>query len=152
MERSLSPVNDKPLVWNYSLGPEETKAVARVMESRVLSDHYGSAGRRFLGGREVRALEREWAAYFKVRHAMAVNSASSGLYCALAALGLEPGDEVIVPPYTLSATVAAVVANQCLPVFTEIQGACRPGLGAPDLSGRGRGGLFEGRVQGGGAL
>lgn len=118
------PVNDKPFVWNYSLGPEETRAVNRVMESRVLSDYYGSAGSRFLGGQEVRELEREWAAFFRVKHAMAVNSASSGLYCALAALGLEPGAEVIVPPYTMSATVTAVVANQCVPVFADIEPDC----------------------------
>ncbi len=119
-----TPVNPKPFVWNYSIGPEETEAVARVMESRVLSDYYGSPGSRFLGGVEVRRLEEEWAARFGVKHAMAVNSASSGLYCAVAALGLEPGDEVIVPPYTMSATVAAVVANQCLPVFADIEEDC----------------------------
>ena len=72
------------------IGQEEEKAVARVFESGIFSRFLGSWHEDFYGGLEVQALEREWAAFFKVKHAIAVNSATSALYCAAGAAGIGP--------------------------------------------------------------
>jgi len=53
-------------------------------------------------------------------HCLAVNSCTSALMCAMKALGVGMGDEVIVPAYTFFATVAAVVASNAVPVIVEI--------------------------------
>ena len=69
-------------------------------------------------------MEREWAAYFGVRHAVAVNSASSGLLCALGAVGLGPGDEVIVSPWSMCVSATAPLFYGALPVFADVEPDC----------------------------
>lgn len=71
-------------------------------------------------GREVAAFEDEFAAYCGVRHAVAVNSGTSALHCALLAAGIGPGDEVITVPCTFVATVAAVVYTGAKPVLIDV--------------------------------
>ena len=51
---------------------------------------------------------------------ISVNSWTSGLICAVGALGLSPGDEVIVPTWTMSATAAAILHWNCIPIFADI--------------------------------
>ncbi|GAB4236811.1 MAG: hypothetical protein Kow00109_10480 [Acidobacteriota bacterium] len=63
--------------------------------------------------------ERRWAELLAARHALGMVNGTNSLYAALAAVGVEPGDEVIVPPYTFVATVNAVVQHYALPVFTD---------------------------------
>src|SRR5215510_13658071 len=72
------------------------------------------------GGPQVQALEREWCETFGARHAVSVNSATSGLLIALKACGVGPGDEVIVSPFSMSAGVAAVMWCGATPVFADI--------------------------------
>jgi len=115
------PVRIKMFPANITIGQEEKNAVNRVLESGILSKYLGSHHENFMGGPEVRALEEEWAEYFDVKHAIAVNSATSGLYCAVGAIGIEPGDEVIVPPFTMSATVMAPIIYGGMPVFVDIE-------------------------------
>ncbi len=103
------------------IGREEERAVRRVFRSKVFSKFLGCWHEDFYGGVEVRALEKEWAAYFGVRHAVAVNSATSGLYCAAGAAGIGPGDEVIVSPYTMSASAIAPLIFNAVPVFADIE-------------------------------
>ncbi len=103
------------------VGREEEKAALRVLRSKVLSKFLGAWHEDFYGGSEVRALEEEWAEYFGVKHAVAVNSATSGLYCAVGAAGLGPGDEVIVSPYTMSASAVAPLIFNAIPVFADIE-------------------------------
>lgn len=103
------------------IGQEEERAVARVFESGIFSRFLGSWHEDFYGGPEVQALEREWAAFFKVKHAIAVNSATSALYCAAGAAGIGPGDEVIVCPYTMSASAVAPLIYNAIPVFADIE-------------------------------
>ncbi|KKR74213.1 MAG: Glutamine-scyllo-inositol transaminase [Parcubacteria group bacterium GW2011_GWB2_40_8] len=88
-----------------TIAKEEKQAVLKVLNRGVLSQYLGVWGKDFYGGEEVRALEKEWASHFRVKHAIAVNSATSGLYAATGAAGISPGDEVIVSPYTMSASV-----------------------------------------------
>ncbi|MGW5052707.1 DegT/DnrJ/EryC1/StrS family aminotransferase [Actinokineospora sp. NPDC004072] len=68
----------------------------------------------------VHTLEREFKQRTGARHCLAVNSCTSALLTALAALGVGPGDEVIVPGYTFIATIAAVVHRGAVPVLAEV--------------------------------
>jgi perosamine synthetase len=103
-----------------SIGSAEASAVARVMASGTLSGFYGSWGDEFFGGPEVQALEQAWSARFGVAHSVSVNSATSGLIAAIGAAGVTPGSEVIVPPYTMSATAVAPLFYGGIPVFADI--------------------------------
>src|SRR5206468_7305004 len=95
-------------------------AVGEVLDSGVLSCFVGNWTEEFYGGPRVRTLEREWEQYFNVKHAVTVNSATSGLSAAVGAAGVEPGDEVIVSPYTMSASAACVLVYNAIPVFADI--------------------------------
>lgn len=104
-----------------TIGSEEKEAVLRVLESGVLSRFLGAWHADFYGGTEVQALEKAWAQYFGVKHAISVNSATSGLYAAVGAAGIEPGDEVIVSPYTMIASATAAVVWGGIPIFADIE-------------------------------
>lgn len=64
--------------------------------------------------------ERVLAEWFGVKHAIAVSSGTTALHIALAAFGIGPGDEVIVPPYTFVATDTAVLEQNAIPIFADI--------------------------------
>lgn len=68
----------------------------------------------------VATLERAWADYVGSRYCIAFNSGTSALHGAVAAAGVEPGDEVVVPALTFLASAAAVVHHQGLPVFVDV--------------------------------
>ena len=102
------------------IGEEEKRAVLEVLESGILSDYLANWGDKFMGGPQVQALEREWAEYFDIKHAVAVNSATSGLYAAMGAIGIQPGDEVIVSPYSMVASASAPLVYGGVPVFADI--------------------------------
>lgn len=104
-----------------SIGPEEAAAAQRVLTSGVLSRFLGSWGPDFYGGPEVQAFERAWEQRFGVRHAVTVNSLTSGLIASLGAVGLEPGDEVIVSPWTMCASATAALHWNAIPVFADIE-------------------------------
>ncbi|MBI2524655.1 MAG: DegT/DnrJ/EryC1/StrS family aminotransferase [Candidatus Rokubacteria bacterium] len=112
-----------PIPRYCSLGPEEAEAARRVVASGVLSAFFGSAGANFLGGPEVKAFEREWADAFGAAHAVSVNSATSGLIAAVGACGIGPGDEVIVSPFTMSASASCVRVLGGTPVFADLDAA-----------------------------
>lgn len=118
------PVRTEPFPAYKYIGEEETRAVVEVMETGILSRYLGCWDEDFFGGPVVKAFERAWAEHFGVKHAIAVNSCTSGLYCAVGALDVEPGDEIIVPPYTMSATVMAPLVYNCIPVFADIEEDC----------------------------
>jgi perosamine synthetase len=116
-----SPVRASALRPYRSIGHAEIEAVKRVAESGQLSGFYGSAGLQFLGGPLVQEFERAWSARFGAKHTVSVNSATSGLIAAMGAIGISPGDEVIVSPYTMSATVVAPVIYGGIPIFADIE-------------------------------
>ena len=116
-----SPVIDRTFAEYQSMGAAEENAVKRVVQSGCLSGFFGSPGPEFGGGPEVRGFEEEWSARFNVKHTISVNSATSGLVAAMGAIGISPGDEVIVPPWTMSATVAAPIFYGGIPVFADIE-------------------------------
>lgn len=103
-----------------SIGPEEAQAVAKVMQSGCLSGYYGSWSDEFFGGPVVREFEAAWAKRFDCANAVAINSNTSGLVAAMGAVGVTPGDEVIVPPLTMSATAMAPLVYGGIPVFADL--------------------------------
>lgn len=116
-----TPVIDRALRPYNSIGAKEIEAANRVLQSGVLSKFVGAWCEDFYGGPAVQELEKSWCETFKVSHAISVNSATSGIYAALGAVGVGPGDEVIVPPYTMSATAMAPLVYGGIPVFADIE-------------------------------
>ena len=78
------------------------------------------AGRRFILGPEVAAFEAEFAAYCGTRHAVGVANGTDALTIALRAMGVGPGDDVIVPSFTFYATAEAIPATGARPVFCDV--------------------------------
>jgi len=115
------PVLKQVLPKYNSIGVNELNAVASVIRSGTLSGFYGSPGDQYLGGPVVKEFERMWSERFSIRHTISVNSATSGLFAAMGAVDLKPGDEVIVPPLTMSATVMAPIVYGGIPVFADIE-------------------------------
>ncbi len=119
------------------IGKEEKKAVLRVMERGILSGYQGNWSEAFYGGPEVQALEKEWAEYFGVKHAIACNSATSGLWMAMAAIQIGwheedqmfagewiteiKKDEVIVTPYSMTCSASIPLHFGAKPVFADIE-------------------------------
>src|SRR6056300_95755 len=112
-----TPVIDKEFKKYNPLGIEELNAAKEVIDSGVLSQFLGCWHEDFYGGPKVREFEREAAKYFGVKHAVTVNSWTSGLVAAVGAIGIEPGDEVIVSPWTMSASATAILQWNAIPVF-----------------------------------
>lgn len=102
------------------IGTEELQAAREVIESGVLSQFLGVWHEDFYGGPKVREFEHSAANYFGVKHAVTFNSWTSGLVAAVGAIGIEPGDEVIVTPWTMSATATAILHWNAIPVFADI--------------------------------
>jgi dTDP-4-amino-4,6-dideoxygalactose transaminase len=111
----------KPLPPHVTTDEKDIESAVRVLRKGLLSGYEGSNNELFMGGPEVQQLETEWREYFGVKHAFAVNSATSGLYCAVGAAGCGPGDEVIVTPWTMSASAAAILGYNAIPIFADIE-------------------------------
>jgi dTDP-4-amino-4,6-dideoxygalactose transaminase len=109
-----------PFKLYNSIGAEEVAAAKAVVESGVLSKFIGRWGSDFLGGPKVKEFERNCEAHFGVKHAITVNSWTSGLVTAVGALGIEPGDEIIVTPWTMCASATAIMHWNAIPVFADI--------------------------------
>ena len=95
-----------PVFWD-----DEKQAVQAVLDSGHVNYWTGEFGRQF---------QAEFAAYMGVEEAIAVNSGTSALHVALAAAGVGPGDEVIVPARSFIATASAVTNQYAVPVFADI--------------------------------
>ncbi len=106
-----TPVRTRPYPsWPIS-GPEEEQALMSVLRSHDWTRGYGTA---------VRAFEEGFAAYHDARHGIAVLNGTVSLRLALLSIGLEAGDEVIVPPYSFVSTASAVIEANGTPIFADI--------------------------------
>jgi perosamine synthetase len=115
-----TPVRIKPFSsYNY-IGKEEARAAAKVIKSGVLSKFLGCWTEDFFGGPKIKELEENWISYTGAKYAATVNSCTSGLYAACGAIGIGPGDEVIVSPYTMSASASCVLVYNAIPIFADI--------------------------------
>jgi dTDP-4-amino-4,6-dideoxygalactose transaminase len=100
----------------------DLQAEFRLFEDEVLSVvHEVLASQQFIGGPAVRALEEALARRVGCAHAVAVSSGTDALLATLMALGIGPGDEVIVPAFTFSATASVVVRVGATPVFVDVR-------------------------------
>ena len=113
------PVRRDPLPLEFPgihyMDEEEINAALRVLRSRSPFRYYGVD----LQG-EVQAFETEFAAYLGISHCLAINSGTGALHTALAALGVGPGQEVIVPAYLWVSVAAAIVNLGAIPVLADI--------------------------------
>ena len=94
-----------------SIGIEEKTAVNEVLDS----GHLG-----MVKGKKVAELQRKWAEKFGVSTAVAVNSGTSALHTALIFVGVGPGDEVLVPCATDMGTVIAILLQNAVPIFVDV--------------------------------
>lgn len=106
------PVRKEPFPLYPTYGKEEEEAVLRVVRSNALCSQVGQ---------EVETFEREFAEYNSSLYGVAVSNGTTALCVALAAAGIGVGDEVIVPPYTFVATASAVVTQNAVPIFADIE-------------------------------
>jgi len=124
-----TPVRTEPLDFSKGaalLGAEEADALRSVIARRSLFRYKDTSA-----AGTVAQFERAACALLECRYAVAVANGTAALRCALAALGVGCGDEVIVPAFTFVATVNAVVAAGAVPVFAEIDASL--GLDPSDL-------------------
>jgi len=102
----------------YWFGEEEMEAVIEVMKGGYLFRYGSENDPKFL--HKVSTLEKEFAKYSGVKFALATSSGTSALLSSAIALGLKPGDEIIVPAYTFVASYTSVIFAGLVPVLTEI--------------------------------
>ena len=115
-----TPVREKLFPAHKFIAKEEKAAVSAVVETGILSRYIGAQHPDFMGGPQVKAFEEAWAEGYRAEHAVAMNSATSGLFAAAGAAAIGPGDEVIVSPYTMMASVTAAIVFNAVPVFADI--------------------------------
>ena len=102
----------------YWFGEEEMAAVIEVMRGGYLFRYGSEDDPKFL--HKVSTLEKEFAKYSGVKFALATSSGTSALLASAIALGLKPGDEIIVPAYTFVASYTSVIFAGLIPVLSEI--------------------------------
>ena len=93
------------------LTPEDRAAVLAVLDSGILNGPYAP---------QVKALEEEWARYCGVRHAISTNSGTAALHTAVAAGRIGTGDQVLTTAFSFLATALAILQNNAVPVFVDI--------------------------------
>lgn len=99
-----------------SIGGHEAREVNRA----IMAPLSGYLAGKETGGEIVCELEDAWCEMFKIEHAIACNSATSGLLAASFAVGLKPGDHFAVPAMTMSATAAAPMFTGAEPIFIDV--------------------------------
>ncbi len=108
MSTHIIPFNDLSLQYT-SIKNEIDHAVSDVLESG-----------QFIGGRNLRAFENEFAAFCGVPYAVGVGSGTEAIHLALLTCGVQPGDEVITVPNTAVPTGSAISFSNAIPIFIDI--------------------------------
>lgn len=115
-----SPVRSSPFPPHPIIGDAEKQAVMEVLDSGRLSTFIAVQGEYFNGGKKIKELEQRFAEYHRVKYAVAFNSGTAALHAAVVAVGVQPGEEVIVPPYTFTSTATSVLMHNAIPVFADV--------------------------------
>ena len=96
-------------IFSNSLGEEELAAIKKVVDSKWLGK-----------GKECDNFEKEMSDYFGVPEALLINNCTAGIYLALKALGVGPGDEVIIPTINFVAIPSTVIGLGAKPIFADV--------------------------------
>ncbi|GAB4195196.1 MAG: DegT/DnrJ/EryC1/StrS family aminotransferase [Roseiflexaceae bacterium] len=104
-------MNWRVMLFDLSIDQEEIDEVTRILQSRWLAM-----------GQETKELEREFSASLGVDEAVVVSSGTAALHIAALALGIGPGDEVIVPSLSFVANASTIAMTGARPVFADIRG------------------------------
>jgi len=96
----------------YTVGDEEAAAIAAAIRNKALF-RYGVGG-------ECDRFEQRYSAYLGVKHFALAASGSNALAAAMTAVGLGPGDEVLIPAHTYMASATSVIAVGAIPVIVDI--------------------------------
>ena len=99
----------------------ELIAAMKTINTGRLSNYRANWTEDFYGGPRIKELEKNWSNKFGSKYSIAVNSATSGLIAACGAIGLQPGDEVIVTPWSMTCSATAPMIFGALPVFADIE-------------------------------
>lgn len=105
-----TPVRTKPFGPTHDFGEDDAEAVAEVVRT-------GDIGK----GSHVFEFERQWAARHGVRHAVSVTSGTAAMHTCVAAINPDPGDEIIVTPWTSGGSIIGLLLHNCVPVFADIE-------------------------------
>lgn len=123
MAEELAILGGRPAVPREMIKPwphvteEDGKAVLAVLEAM---GSCGGPGQSNQQRAQAEGLAREWAEYVGVKHCIPVNSGTAALHLCVGGLGIGPGDEVILPAFTFWASAAAVLHQNAIPVFVDI--------------------------------
>jgi dTDP-4-amino-4,6-dideoxygalactose transaminase len=109
--------NFKPYVW---VEEDDVIQVAKILKNSTLSGFLAQPTQAHLGGEFVRKLEEKWCEQSGALFSVTFNSWTSGLEAAVASLGLPKGGEVIVPSWTMSASISSITLNGLIPKFIDI--------------------------------
>jgi dTDP-4-amino-4,6-dideoxygalactose transaminase len=104
-----APVRTQPFGPSHDFGEEDIAALTEVVRS-------GKIGK----GARLAQFEREFAARHGVRHVVAVNSGTSAMHMCVAAVNPDPGDEIIVTPWTSGGSIIGALLHNCVPIFADI--------------------------------
>ena len=115
-----TPVRSTLFPNQAGIGVEEKAAAQRVLDTQMLSGYRGNASA-YRGGVEIQKLEEAWSEKFGNKHSIAINSCTSALHVACGAIGLKPGDEVIVTPYSMTCSATAPLLWGAVPVFADVE-------------------------------
>jgi 8-amino-3,8-dideoxy-alpha-D-manno-octulosonate transaminase len=114
-----NPVRSTPLTTNFEganfIGVEEKRELDEAIETRSLFRFYG-----FTPPQKAKTFEEEFEKFMGVKYALGVTSGTAALHVAINALGVGPGDEVILPAETWHSDYNAIIMSGALPVFCEI--------------------------------
>ncbi len=105
------PTYEWPVDFLKRYGQREAEAVANVIKRGIVWGAFAP---------EISAFEKEFATYTGVKSAIFMNSGTAALHCAMAAAGVQPGDEVITSPHTFIGSASAVLHQGAIPVFVDI--------------------------------
>ena len=104
-----TPVRTQPFGPSHDFGDEDVAALTEVIRS-------GNLGR----GPKVSQFEQAFAERHGVKHAISVNSGTSAMHLCVAAINPDPGDEIIVTPWTSGGSIIGALLHNCVPVFADI--------------------------------
>ncbi len=117
MKKKITQPVELPQEWPGALhyGQEEIEAVTRIVRAQSPFRFYGLDHQK-----EAEKLEKEFAEYIGVKYCLGVSHGTAALQVAMAALGIGPGDEVLLPGYFWVSTVGAVIRSGAIPALVDV--------------------------------